>query len=344
MRVAIDNLEYLNKIKDKEVIYVFDDNTTLQELVDTGLHCIHKDYIEDVDINLTDYAIPCIKKCSIDDDLNIEEKEYRFAIIVPNCNNDHGEYNGKTFLGNCIESILNQTYKNFYLIFVDDMSTDSSIKTVKSYKDDRIHIIQNRRKRYNGGSRNVGIEYALDNLKIDYFCFIDSDDWWKDNTVLDTINRKLHNHDMMILGSEMIFEDGTTVPQYNKYSSYEDVFFCLNNVWCTAWSRVVRKDKIVYFEESTLMEDRVWSYKLADNIDYNNITHLNKICYVWNRLNTTNSVSVVRGGIWDASAYCHIGHQLMLLDNLKHEEMRNKLQRRINECKNKVNMGEYQQY
>ena len=99
-----------------------------------------------------------------------------------------GDYKGKTFLQNCIESILNQTYKNFELIMVDDISTDTSVETIKSYKDKRIHLIQNRRKRYNGGSRNVGIEYALDNLDFDYFAFLDSDDSWLPNkleTLLD---------------------------------------------------------------------------------------------------------------------------------------------------------------
>ena len=100
---------------------------------------------------------------------------YKYAIIVPNYNNDHGDYHGKTFLANCIESVLKQTYKKFKLIIVDDMSDDTSVKTIKKYKkeDSRIFLIQNYRKRYNGGSRNVGIEYALQKLDIQYFCFLD---------------------------------------------------------------------------------------------------------------------------------------------------------------------------
>ena len=160
MKVAINNINHIDRIKDKEIIYVFD-KEPLEYLIKTGLHCFYKDYIEGVDINLTDYDIPCLKKCTIDDDLTIPPKrDYRFAIIVPNYNNDHGEYNGKTFLRICIDSILNQTYKNFELVIVDDMSTDTSVQTIQSYKDNRIHLIENIRKRYNGGSRNVGIEYA----------------------------------------------------------------------------------------------------------------------------------------------------------------------------------------
>ena len=223
------------------------------------------------------------------------------------------------------------------------MSEDTSVKTIESYNDDRITLIKNKRKRYNGGSRNVGIEYAMD-LDIDYICFLDSDDWWKDNEVLDTINKRLHGHDMLLMDSEMLFPNNRIVKQVNTCDSYEDLYFSINKIWCTAWARVIKKEKIVYFCEDTLMEDRVWSYKQADNVDYNKVTFLHKICYTWNRLNTTNSVSMVRGSYWDASAYCHIGHQLQFLDKMKHTEFKNKLEDRIRACIGKVNVGTYQQY
>ena len=60
-------------------------------------------------------------------------------------------YNGEKFIKKCIDSVVNQTYKDFEVIIVDDLSTDTSVKTIKSYNDTRIHLIQNRRKRYNGG-------------------------------------------------------------------------------------------------------------------------------------------------------------------------------------------------
>lgn len=344
MKVGINNLEYVPKLKGKEIIYIFD-KEPLRELLNTNLHCIHKDKIEHIDINLTNFNIPCFKKCKIDDDLDLPpKKDYKFAIIIPNYNNDHGEYKGKTFLQNCIESILNQTYQNFEIIYVDDMSTDMSVETVKSYKDKRIHIIQNRRKKYNGGSRNVGIEYALDNIEFDYFAFLDSDDWWKDKYVLSHINNKLYNHEMLLIGNEMLFKNGITQPHINHYKDYEDLFFSINTVWCTAWCRIIRKDKIAYFPEDTLMEDRVWSYEQADNINFDNVADLKEICYVWNRLNVTNSVSILRDKIWEASAWKHIGQQLMFLERIKHKEMIPKIQERIETCKEKVQRGTYQQY
>lgn len=346
MKVAIDKNTNLKLDNKNEYIYVFKDEP-LDDLLKLNMHCINYKELEYIDINLTDYDIDCIKKTKPSEkdwDKIPKAKDYKFAIIVPNYNNDHGEYKGKTYLQNCIESILNQTYKNFKLIIVDDCSNDTSVKTIKTYKDDRIILIQNKRKRYNGGSRNVGIEYALDNLDFDYFAFLDSDDWWKHNKVLELINSRLYDREMMLIGMELIDKDGVFMKKYHEYNNYEDFFLSDQKVWCTAWSRVIRKDKIVFFEESTLMEDRVWSYRQADNIDLDKVVNLKQVCYVWNRMNTTNSVSLVRNGIWNASAYCHIGHQLMLLENLKHKEMIPILKKRIERCKDLVNENKYLQY
>lgn len=351
MQVAIDKtcLKYLDKIKKYDLIYVFDDDEKLEDLIKLNLYCIYKSEISSVEVNLSKYKLNAIKTTQIE---NIEEielpkkKDYKFVVIIPSYNNDHGEYKGKTFLQKCIESVLNQTYKNFEIIVIDDMSTDTSVETIEKYckQDNRITLIKNSRKRYNGGSRNVGIEYAMNNLDFDYFAMLDSDDWFKDNEVLQKINDNLWDCELMLLGCEMIFPDGTTQIKINEYDNYQDFFICDNKTWCTAWSRVIRKDKIIYFPESCIMEDRTWAYEQADNVSLENVRNLKEVCYVWNRLNTTNSVSLTRGKMWEASAWKHIGEQYMLLERLKHKEMIPVLEERIKQCIIKVNLGEYQQY
>jgi len=354
MIIAVDkySIKYLDKLKslgDNYIIYIFD-NEKLDKLKKIGLHAVHYTRIKRVDFNFTRFDMRCLKKFDLKELKKLKriepKKDYKFAIIVPNYNNNHGKYNGKTFLENCIESILNQTYKNFKLIFVDDLSTDDSVETVYKYmiKDDRIHLIKNKRKRYNGGSRNVGIEYALDNLDFDYFCFLDSDDWWKHDKVLEIINQELYNHDMMLFGLELINKKGVYFRKCHEYDNPIDFFLNNNKVWCTAWSRVIRKDKIVYFPESSIMEDRCWAYELADNVDYDNCKNLDEILYVWNRTNTSNSVSIKQGTLWKASAWKHIGQQIALLDRLHHKEYKKVLKPRIEHCKKLVNNNEYIQY
>lgn len=350
MQVAIDKtcLKYLDKVKGNELIYIFDDEP-LEELLKLNMHCVHKSKINEVEVNASKLKLNAIKTVNLANISELEvpkKKDYEFCIIIPNYNNDHGEYKGKTFLQNCIESVLNQTYKNFKIIIVDDMSTDTSMETVKNYvdKDERIILLENKRKRYNGGSRNVAIEYAKDNMNFDYYLFLDSDDWWKNENVLQKINDNLWNCELMLLGCEMIFPDGTKQTKINEYDNYKDFFICDNKTWCTAWCRVIRKDKIVYFPESCIMEDRTWAYEQADNVSLENVRNLKEVCYVWNRTNTNNSVSLTRGKMWEASAWKHIGEQYMLLERLKHKELKPVLEERIKQCIIKVNLGEYQQY
>lgn len=90
----------------------------------------------------------------------------KISIVVP-------VYNVEKYLSECIESILNQTFKDFELILVDDGSKDSSGYICDDYarKDSRINVIHKK----NGGlsdARNVGIKAS----KGEYLGFVDSDD------------------------------------------------------------------------------------------------------------------------------------------------------------------------
>ena len=82
-------------------------------------------------------------------------------------------YNAEKFLRQCVQSILNQTYKNFELLLVNDGSKDNSLQICQelAQKDDRIRVFN----KQNGGcstARNMGIE----NARGEYFTFIDPDD------------------------------------------------------------------------------------------------------------------------------------------------------------------------
>ena len=52
-------------------------------------------------------------------------------------------YNGERYLKESIESIINQTFKDFEFIIIDDGSTDKSNKIINSYNDSRIKLLQN---------------------------------------------------------------------------------------------------------------------------------------------------------------------------------------------------------
>ena len=91
----------------------------------------------------------------------------KVSVIVP-------MHNSSKHIQECIESVINQTYKNIELIIVDDKSTDNSLEIAESIKDERIKIIKL--------SQNVGAAMArnrgIDEASGEYICFLDSDDYW----------------------------------------------------------------------------------------------------------------------------------------------------------------------
>ena len=89
----------------------------------------------------------------------------KISIIIP-------VYNCEKYITKCIESLLNQTFKDLEIIIVNDGSTDNSEKIIKNYKDPRIKLINKK----NGGqssARNIGLDTAYG----EYIGFVDSDDW-----------------------------------------------------------------------------------------------------------------------------------------------------------------------
>ena len=91
----------------------------------------------------------------------------KISVIVP-------VYNTEKYIKKCIESIINQTYKDIEIIIVNDGSEDNSEKIIESYIDKNVNIIY--LKKENGGlsdARNYGLKRATG----DYICFVDSDDY-----------------------------------------------------------------------------------------------------------------------------------------------------------------------
>lgn len=89
------------------------------------------------------------------------------SIIIP-------IYNTQEYLSRCLESVVNQTYKNLEIILINDGSTDNSLSICQKYKskDSRIVLLSQQ----NSGQA-LARNNALDITKGDYVAFIDSDDW-----------------------------------------------------------------------------------------------------------------------------------------------------------------------
>ena len=92
------------------------------------------------------------------------------SIIVPT-------YNRGNLIGETIQSVIDQSYKNWELIIVDDGSTDDTKKRVEEFKDTRIQFHLTVHSGVIGRVRNRGITYSKGN----YIAFLDSDDLWLPN-------------------------------------------------------------------------------------------------------------------------------------------------------------------
>ena len=127
----------------------------------------------------------------------------KITVIVP-------VYNVENYLNKCLDSLINQTYKNLEIIFINDGSTDNSGKICQEYaqKDNRIIYIE----KENGGqseARNMG----LDRMTGSYVTFVDSDDWVE----LDYVE---------VLYNKLIeYQADIAVGNYYSYNEQEGIFY-----------------------------------------------------------------------------------------------------------------------
>lgn len=100
------------------------------------------------------------------------EKEKLVSIIMPN-------YNSEKYLSFTLDSLIEQTYRNWELIFIDDCSSDKSLEIIERYQknDKRIKIKRLKKKMGAAIARNIGIKES----KGKYVAFLDSDDLWVKN-------------------------------------------------------------------------------------------------------------------------------------------------------------------
>ena len=104
-------------------------------------------------------------------------------IIIPN-------YNKGDYIEECLDSVLNQTYKNWRVYFIDDCSNDTSKNHLKKYsKEEKIKITFLNKNCGPSYCRNLGIK----NSKSEYIAFLDSDDFWPKNKLEVQVNEMLNS-------------------------------------------------------------------------------------------------------------------------------------------------------
>ena len=331
MKIAIDkNSIDIVKKDGNEYIYVFDDDIDINDLLKTKIHCINKDKIDYVDINLTNYEIECRKKAQKTDNNLLElppYREFKIGIIVPNFNYEHT-------IEKCLNSILNQTYKNYEIIFVDDCSTDNSVDiahrvyqkylmdTYLMYDDctliEKMKVIELKQKRLNGGARNEAYLHLSDD--VDYIYYVDSDDWLYNENVLQRINDKLQTTPDVLFVGINYYKNGkegkSFTPKYrNKYEAIEG--------WSGSCGKVIKKELATrqdcLYNEGTLKEDKNHHCKIC--IHMKTFKNLEEPVYVWNQENMKSITTVRDEIVWGTSTIRHYADTLQLYLSEKGSDM-----------------------
>ena len=192
------------------------------------------------------------------------------SIIVP-------VYKVEQYLKRCMDSVLNQTYKNIEIILVDDGSPDNCPALCDEYEkiDSRVRVIH----KENGGlssARNV----ALDSVKGDYIFFVDSDDWLALDT-LEVLNEYLEkDYDMIsfqrtYLTEEKVVEKGEKNPKDMDVSQYIDAsflgrydFFVTTKIFKTEVFNNVRFLEGRNYEDLEVMHRLFLNMKKVVGLDY----------------------------------------------------------------------------
>jgi glycosyltransferase involved in cell wall biosynthesis len=136
------------------------------------------------------------------------------SVIVP-------IYNTKSYLSKCLDSIINQSYKNIEVILVDDGSTDGSSQIAKKYmeKDGRIKLID-QQNAGQGSARNT----ALRKCKGDYISFIDSDDYIRYD-MFEILVKKMNECDADLAICGIVRDHGffsRNIPTLNKVTLFSN--------------------------------------------------------------------------------------------------------------------------
>lgn len=193
----------------------------------------------------------------------------KISIIIP-------VYNAAKYLKQCITSVLNQTFKNYELICIDDGSTDSSLKILQEYqqKDSRIKIFEQQHKGV-AAVRNFGVSLAQG----DFIQFLDADDYFEPNFLTEMIERaEKHGADIVICSYRKVDDNENITESKNPNSpinldkipmecpfskaDFKDNIF--NLLTPTVWNKLIKKSLIstnnIQFPDISVASDIAFSH------------------------------------------------------------------------------------
>ena len=204
----------------------------------------------------------------------------KVSVIIP-------VYNTELYVEKCLNSVINQTYKNLEIIVINDCSTDNSLSIIKKFNDKRLKVI-NLDKNYGVAyARNKGVEESSGT----YICYIDSDDYWDLKKIEKQVNFIKKNNYIFIYSDYAYFDDNkikkvkvprkitykealknttifTSTVMFNmKYLSKKDIYMpeVRRGQDTLTWWKVLKKGVTAYSINEVLAYYRINNNSLSSN-------------------------------------------------------------------------------
>lgn len=207
-------------------------------------------------------------------------KEDLVSVIIP-------VYNAEKYINETIESVLNQTYKNYELILVNDKSLDNSKEVCKKYIKNNIKWIDLKQNKGAAFARNEGVKVA----KGKYICFLDADDLWERKKIEKQVKfMQKNNCAFSFTGYE--FADSNCVPNGKKVYvpnriNYKGALKNTTISTITVMFDMTKLSKEDIYMPNVESEDTATWWKILKKIDF--AYGLNEILSYYRRVNNTLS-------------------------------------------------------
>ena len=215
----------------------------------------------------------------------------RVSVIIP-------IYNVEQYVGECINSVLCQTYQNIEVLCIDDCGADNSnvVLTELAGKDSRIRIIKHEFNQGLGPSRNTGLHAA----RGEFVCFLDADDYMAPQAIEFLVKRIICDESDIAIGASLAFPDDSsdllieTASKINgglnlngegvKVVVPSNYFQLLNDIPCMAWGKLfrlafIRENRLEFIDAKIKHEDEGFHVKyMACNP---RISTIECVCYYY---------------------------------------------------------------
>ena len=204
----------------------------------------------------------------------------KFSIIIP-C------YNEEKNIRRCLNSIFCQTLdkKKYEVIVIDDGSQDNSINIIKEF-DLRLF---NSNRLGAGGARNIGINNAIG----EYIILLDADDYLYNNDVLEKLDNRLTNQDVVFVKYKKISGNTEQILEENNLNSIDEQIYSAKHFCCTLKCFKRKLAKNIKYKEISYHEDISFTMELMCKAK--TLLYFDEILYVYYReqnTSTTDNYSV----------------------------------------------------